>query len=369
MSTAASAKSKSRLSKLRRQIKQEGFDSLLVTNFKNVTYLTGFTGDDSYLLVTPKTEILLSDPRYTTQLEEECPGLTLEIREPGTSILESVAKTAKKAKVKALGFEASSMTVGTHHTLAEKLGSIEFISASGLVENLREIKDKDEIGLIREAVSMAEKAFSVLKASLLPQQTEREIAANLEHEIRKYGGRGCSFPPIIAVGPRAALPHATPSEGRIEEAPFVLVDWGADYQGYKSDITRVLFTGKAPAKMKKIYQVVLKAQLAAIEKIKPGAKMSDVDRAARSVIAKAGFDKYFGHGLGHGVGLDIHESPRLNALSDRPLEAGMVITIEPGIYLPGFGGVRIEDDVLVTRDGHEVLTGVPKEFEETHVGG
>lgn len=361
------SKSSPRTAKLRRLIKEQGAEALLVTNFKNVTYLTGFTGDDSYLLVTPKDEILLSDPRYTTQLEEECPGLNLEIRQPGTSMLSSVEKVVGKAKVGKLGIESSSMTVQLYNQLSEKLRKVDLAPMDGLVEQLREIKDKEEIQLTREAVSLAEKVFAILKASLRGDQTERQIAADLEHEIRRNGGRGCSFPPIIAVGPRAALPHATPTDGTIDEDKFVLVDWGADFKGYKSDLTRVLFTGKAPAKMKKIYEVCLKAQLAAIEKIKPGAVMADVDNAARSVITKAGFGKEFGHGLGHGIGLDIHEAPRLAANQKRELQPGMIVTVEPGIYLPGFGGVRIEDDVLVTKDGHEVLSSVPKTFEEAQV--
>lgn len=361
------SKSSPRTAKLRRLIKEQGAEALLVTNFKNVTYLTGFTGDDSYLLVTPKDEILLSDPRYTTQLEEECPGLNLEIRQPGTSMLSSVEKVVGKAKVGKLGIESSSMTVQLYNQLSEKLRKVDLAPVDGLVEQLREIKDKEEIQLTREAVALAEKVFAIMKASLRGDQTERQIAANLEHEIRKNGGRSCSFPPIIAVGPRAALPHATPTDGTIDEDKFVLVDWGADFKGYKSDLTRVLFTGKAPAKMKKIYEVCLKAQLAAIEKIKPGAVMADVDNAARSVITKAGFGKEFGHGLGHGIGLDIHEAPRLAANQKRELRPGMIVTVEPGIYLPGFGGVRIEDDVLVTKDGHEVLSSVPKTFEEAQV--
>lgn len=361
------SKSSPRVSKLRRQIKQSGVDALLVTNFKNVTYLTGFTGDDSYLLVTAKEEILFSDPRYSEQLEDECPHLKLEVREPGTSILDSVAQTIRKAKVSKLGIEGQSMTVQLFNKMVAKLSKVEIKPLDGLVEDLRVIKDKDEIALTREAVALAEKAFAVLKAGLRGDQTEKELEALLTYEIQRNGGRGTSFPPIVGVGPRAARPHGTPELVRMEEDSFVLIDWGADYRFYKSDLTRVLFYGKVPAKMRKMYETCLKAQLVAIDKIKPGVIMSEVDNAARSIIAKAGWGKQFGHGLGHGIGLDIHEAPRLNSLSNRPLEPGMIVTVEPGIYIPGFGGVRIEDDILVTKDGHEILTSVPKSFEEATI--
>ncbi|MFN3153497.1 M24 family metallopeptidase [Bremerella sp.] len=364
---ATSSQSTSRVTKLRRQLKQSGADALLVTNFKNVTYLTGFTGDDSYLLVTPKEEILFSDPRYSEQLEEECPHVRLEVREPGTQILDSVAKTVGKAKIGKLGIESASMTVQLFNKVVAKLPKVEIKQLDGLVEGQRVIKDKSEIALTREAINLAEKAFAVLKAGLRGDQTEKEVEALITYEIQRNGGRGTSFPPIVGVGPRAARPHGVPGMVEMEEDSFVLIDWGADYRFYKSDLTRVLFYGKVPAKMRKMYEVCLKAQLAAIDMIKPGVIMSDVDKAARSVIAKAGWGKQFGHGLGHGIGLDIHESPRLNSLSDRPLKAGMIVTVEPGIYFPGFGGVRIEDDILVTKDGHEVMTSVPKSFDEATI--
>jgi Xaa-Pro aminopeptidase len=183
--------------------------------------------------------------------------------------------------------------------------------------------------------------------------------------MRRFGARGAAFPPIVAVGAQAALPHAHPGRRRISEAGFVLIDWGAaTFGGYKSDLTRVLVTGKIPPKLEKIYRVVLKAQQEAIQKIRPGAKCSDIDTAARNVIEAAGFGKNFGHGLGHGIGLNIHEGPRFAPISEDELKPGMILTVEPGIYLPHFGGVRIEDDVLITKSGHEVLSSVPKRFEE-----
>ena len=357
-----------RREKLCRLIKKAKAGGLLVTNFTNVSYLTGFTGDDSYLLITEKDAILLSDPRYTTQLKEECPGLSLDIRSPGTSMIASIKKVTKGAKASSLGFEANSMTVALCNAISRELSSIELVPCHGLVEQLREIKDRHEIASLRVAVTQAERAFSVIRSALRGEQTELEVAHNIESQIRLFGGQGCSFSPIVAVGPRAALPHATPTQKRIDESGFVLIDWGADgADSYKSDLTRVLVTGKISPKLETIYRVVLRAQQRAIAAIRPGVSGRKVDNVARKIIDDAGFGKYFGHGLGHGLGLDIHENPRLAKNNDRPLKAGMVVTVEPGIYLPGFGGVRIEDDILVTRGGHEVLTGVPKQWEESHL--
>ncbi len=356
-----------RRQKLRRLIKNHAIDSLLVTNYTNVTYLTGFTGDDSYLLVTPNDAIILSDARYTTQLEEECPEMKLDIRGPGVDMVEAIARAAQSAKVHHLGYEAESMTFGLKQRIERALSKIEMCPTGGMVENLRLIKDREEIVQIREAIRYAQKGFEVLRATLRGDLSEKQVAADLEHQLRGLGAKGCSFPSIIAVGDNAALPHATPTNRRIEESPFVLIDWGADGGLYKSDLTRVLATGKIPPKLERIYRVVLKAQKRAIAAIKPGVSCHDVDRAARGVIEKAGFGKRFGHGLGHGVGLDIHEGPRLTRNNDQKLQPGMVVTVEPGIYLPRFGGVRIEDDVLVTKGGHEVLTDVPKQLDDIFI--
>ncbi|REJ70105.1 MAG: aminopeptidase P family protein [Planctomycetota bacterium] len=357
-----------RRDKLRRLIKKAKADALLITNFTNVTYLTGFTGDDSYLLVGGDEAVLLSDPRYTTQLKEECPGLATEIRPPGTSMMASIKKVAQRAKAAVLGIEATSMTVAVASAIGKELAGIELAPCNGLVEQLREIKDRHEIASLKGAVVQAERAFGVIRSSLRGEQTELAVAHEIEAQVRLFGGRGCSFPPIVAVGPRAALPHARPTNQTIDAAGFVLIDWGADgADGYKSDLTRVLVTGKISPKLEAIYRVVLRAQERAIAAIRPGVTGRKVDAVARKIIDDAGFGKYFGHGLGHGLGLDIHEGPRLAKNNDRPLKAGMVVTVEPGIYLPGFGGVRIEDDVLVTRGGHEVLTGVAKQWEESQL--
>jgi Xaa-Pro aminopeptidase len=353
-----------RRDKLRRLVRQSGADALVVTNFVNVTYLTGFSGDDSYLVVLPKGEVVVSDPRYTTQLEQECPGLEASIRPPGTGMVEAVTQVVKRAKLSKVGVEATSMTVALRDQIAAALPKVELVPTTNLVERLRIIKDKDEVAEIRRAIWIAERAFGVLRASLRPERTEKEVADELENQTRLYGGKACSFPPIIAVGARAALPHARPTDQKIGADDFVLVDWGADAGPYMSDLTRVLVTGKIPPKLERIYRVVLQAQQQAISFIRPGRTCHEVDQVARDLIGKAGFGRQFGHGLGHGIGLEIHEAPRLAAGDHTKLEAGMVVTVEPGIYVPGWGGVRIEDDVLVTKSGCQVLTTVAKSWED-----
>ncbi len=354
---------RARCDKLCKSLAKAGVDGMLVTNFVNVTYLTGFTGDDSFLLVTPKLAILLSDPRYTTQIGEECVGIELAIRSVKMNMLELVTRVVRRAKVANLAVEADSITVGLCDRIAAKLPQINVVPLSNVVERQRMVKDKEEVAEIRRAIDQAERAFSVLRASLRPEQSEKEVSDNLEHQMRLFGAKGSSFQSIVAVGPRAALPHARPTNKRIGESDFVLVDWGADSQ-YKSDLTRVLVTGKISPKLERIYGVVLNAQLRGIEAIRPGVACQDVDSAARKVIVDAGFGRQFGHGLGHGIGLDIHEGPRLGQGQKTVLQPGMVVTVEPGIYVPGWGGVRIEDDVLVTKTGHEVLTSTPKQWSD-----
>jgi Xaa-Pro aminopeptidase len=354
-----------RRDKLRRSLKSAKLpDALLVSDVTNVTYLTGFTGDSSKLLLTPNQAILISDSRFTIQIAEECPDLKAEIRTSKYSADQFTAKIVNANRIQALCVEADDLTKSQFDQLETACDKADLVSTTGLVQDLRAIKDRPEIRKIERAIIVCEKAFSVIRSQMTATQTESEIAFNLEHEIRKFGGTRCSFDPIVGVGPRAALPHAVVTDRKIGESPFVLIDWGAMVNGYVSDLTRILITGKISPKLQRIYGVVLKAQLSAIAKIRHGAKLTDVDSAARKVIHDAGFGKNFGHGLGHGIGLQVHETPYLSQISKGELKAGMVVTVEPGIYLPQWGGVRIEDDILVTRDGHQVLSSVPKKLEE-----
>lgn len=354
------ARRRARLWKL---IKEAGADALLVTNEKNVTYLTGFTGDSSYLLVTARESRIVSDFRYLIQLQEECPDLPRHIRDRSQLLRDATVDVLLASKVGRLAVEGDSLTVAEYSYLNEKVKKPLGMSR-GLVETLRQVKDREEIDALRQAARQAEKAFAVLRATLRPTRTEKELADDLEHQLRLQGAECSSFPPIVAAGPRAALPHARPITDAIGNADFVLVDWGATFQGYKSDLTRVLVTGRISPKLERLYGLVLRAQQQAIAAIRPGKTGREIDGVARAVIADAGFGKYFGHGLGHGIGLDIHELPRLSVLDETPLQAGMVVTVEPGIYVPGWGGIRIEDDVLVTTGGHEVLTSYPRDLAE-----
>ena len=353
-----------RRQKLQRKVKSLGADGLLVTDFTNVTYLTGFTGDDSYLLVRHDGETLLSDGRYTTQIANECPGLDAECRLPGTQMYELLNRVISKCKIGRLAIEADSMTVAMQEKLGKELPKVELVSSTGLVGELRMRKDREEIERIRAAVDVAQRAFAAVRATVRGDQTEKEVADELEHQMRRLGARAASFPSIVASGPRAALPHAVPQDVPIGRDGLLLIDWGAQHQLYASDLTRVLMLDKISAKMRRAYDVVLRAQRRAIEAIRPGAATKDVDQVARDTICDAKLGRYFGHGLGHGIGLQVHEGPRMSTASEGELKAGMVITVEPGVYMPDLGGIRLEDDVLVTRDGCEVLTSVPKEFDE-----
>ena len=358
----------SRQTNLRKLLKSSDAQAILVTNIVNVGYLSGFTGSAGYLLVTDKKFILMSDARYTSQIQEECPGIETEIRTADSTMLDSVAKVARSLKINSMAVEAGSLTKATYDQIQQMLTTVNLVDTSGWIAGLRSIKDKSEIETIRKSIAVNQRAFQVIRSQLTAEQTELQIAHNLEHQMRAFGAKCCSFDPIVGVGPRGALPHGKPSDKNIGESDFVLIDWGAQVDRYASDLTRVLVTSrKIPTKLRKIYNTVLKAQVAAIKKIRPGVTVKAVDAAARKVIENAGFGKQFGHGTGHSFGLEIHETPFMSPIHEGKLEANMVVTVEPGIYIEGWGGVRIEDDILVTRDGHEVLSDLPKQLEECQV--
>ncbi|MBM83839.1 MAG: aminopeptidase [Planctomycetaceae bacterium] len=362
---AAKDRHASRRNKLISKIKKADADALLVTSENNVTYLTGFSGDSSYLIIGPNITLMISDTRYTTQIEEECSGVDVYIRTARDQMADVVGKLAKKAGIRKLGFESHIVTVKLRDSIDKELKATELVPTSDLVEELRSIKDSYEIAETRLAVRYAERGFETLRSNLRRDLTELQVAHDLEHSMRTFGAERAGFDPIVAVGNRAALPHARPGKDTIGSSDFVLVDWGAETtSNYRSDLTRVLVTGRVLPKLRKIYEVVLLAQKRAIAAIRPGAECVKVDEIARSTIADAGYGKKFGHGVGHSIGLQIHEFPRFSPISDEVLKPGMILTVEPGIYFPGWGGVRIEDDVLVTRDGHEVLSTVPKEFDQ-----
>jgi Xaa-Pro aminopeptidase len=359
-----------RRDRLARCLADEGLDALLISNPVNVTYLTGFGGDTSVLVLARERTLLVSDPRYTGQIAEECPGLATHIRPPTQKLPEAVALVLTRLGCRAVGFESSAVTVAELESLRGLAPAVDWKGAPERVENLRAVKDPSEVEQIREAIAIAERAFTVLRSLLRPDDREKDLCDALDGYVRRAGGRGTSFPPIVAVGERAALPHAPPTARAVGEAELLLVDWGAGGRFYQSDLTRVLDTRtkaafarqQGPTKLEEVYDVVLRAQEAAVRAVRPGVPARAVDEAARAVIALAGFGDYFGHGLGHGLGLQVHEAPAVRPNSETVLQPGMVFTVEPGIYLPGWGGVRIEDDVLVTPEGCEVLTHVPRDL-------
>ena len=366
-----------RQEKLLSLIREAEVDALLVTGVANVSYLTGFSGDSSALLIGPSLRVLISDSRYQTQIAEECPGLEADIRTQKTKQPDQIANVVAQAKPAKLALESHIISADEFAKLSDTIGktdagkSIEIKPLANSVEKLRQVKDEYEIAETRRAIRIAESAFEVAKAALTGKisdsdwliATERQVAHDLEHLMREYGADRAAFDIIVAAGDRSALPHYRAGDRQIDEAPFVLIDWGAALpSGYRSDLTRVLAIGTVPDRLQELHGVVLKAQLAGIAAIHPGAKLKDVDGAARKVIEEAGYGEFFGHGLGHGIGLHIHEEPRMNSIAEGELQAGNIVTVEPGIYLPGIGGVRIEDDVLVTPDGHEVLSSLPKDF-------
>jgi Xaa-Pro aminopeptidase len=355
---------------LARMLGEEGLDALLITSPVNVTYLTGFTGESSVVVLTRDRVLLVSDPRYVGQIADECPDVETYIRPATQKLHEAVAAVLIRLGPRAVGCESAAMTIAEAEALRTAAPEINWKPGAERVERLRTIKDEIELTEIREAVAIAERAFSAFLALVRPDDTEKDLADAMEGFIRRCGGLGSCFPPIIAAGERAALPHCPPTAKRVCEAGLLLVDWGATGLGqYKSDLTRVLDTHKKALsestgpRLAEIHAIVLAAQQEAIRAVRPGIAARDVDAAARSIIVAAGYGDHFGHGLGHGIGLQVHEAPAIRPLSETMLEPGMVFTIEPGIYLPGWGGVRIEDDVLVTPDGCEVLTSVPRKLD------
>lgn len=328
----------------------------------HVTYLTGFSGESSYLLLGRRHCLLVSDARFTEQIQEECPGLQTYIRPPAQTLPQAVAENLNSLGIRRIGYESAYLTVAEWEHLRELTPTLDWVGVKTVLEKLRAIKDETELRAIRQAIRIAERAFQAFTALLRPGDTEKELSDRLEHFIRWAGGKCSSFPSIVAIGSRASLPHAPPTDRRIEEGEFVLVDWGASGPFYKSDLTRVLATRRISPKLEEVHAVVLAAQQRAVGRIRPGATGQEIDAEARAALAESGYAEFFTHGLGHGIGLQVHEAPALRPKSETILEPGMVVTVEPGVYIPGWGGVRIEDDVLVTPDGCEVLTSVNREL-------
>lgn len=368
-------------------LKKDGPDAALITAPVNVTYLTGFTGDSSYYAAVGKTAVLVTDQRFEGQALEDCPevgrggAIDLHVRPHDRTTLEAAAEVLTKAGAKSVAVEAGRITVAELEALKALAPKLTFVPVDNLVEAQRAVKDPSEVEFLREAVKIAERGFRMFVATVRESDTEKDMVDTLDHWLRRSGSKGSPFRPIVAVGDRGALPHAPPTGRTLGEGSKVLVDWGVEAaNGYKADLTRTLKSPflAAPTRrnkfervgyeLEKVYEVVKAAQQAAFATIRAGVPAREVDAAARKVIADAGFGEFFTHGLGHGIGLEVHEAPRVRQNSDDILEAGMVITVEPGVYIPGedgqpgWGGVRIEDDVLVTRDGCTLLSSLSRDL-------
>jgi Xaa-Pro aminopeptidase len=341
-----------RLQNLRNLMKKRDIEAFVIYKFVNVTYITGFTGDDSVALVTHDKAIFITDGRYTEQAQKEVKDF--EVIEHKTGIKEVLKEYIKTLGIKKLAFEES-ISYGQYRELKEFL-EIELIPQANLVETLRMVKDEEEIENIKKAQNITDKAFEYLLNFIKVGMTEKEVALELEYFMKKQGAEDLSFDTIVASGKRSSLPHGKASEKVIEKGDFVTIDFGCKVNGYCSDMTRTIVMGKANEKQKEIYNIVLEAQQKAIANLKAGLTSKEADLLARSVIEEKGYGKYFSHSLGHGVGLEVHEAPSLSFKKEEILKEGAIVTVEPGIYIPYFGGVRIEDMVLLKEDGVINLT-------------
>jgi len=340
------------------RLPEHELDYLLVTDLVNVRYMTGFTGTNGLALVGRNTRRLLTDFRYVERARSEVSDFDVL---PAPQELRSALAVGWPRRNLRVGFEDQSLSVRRHAELRETLPKrVELVAAGGLVEAERAVKEPAEVATIRAAAALVDEVYALLLERGLVGRTEREVAQSLERELRVRGAAGTSFDSIVAAGENGALPHATPRDVPIPEGTLVTLDFGARLDGYCSDCTRTWATGALPDDLEMIYETVLRAQKAALDAVRPGPEGREIDAIARKVITAAGHGDHFGHGLGHGVGMDIHEAPRLARTAEARLEAGNVVTVEPGIYLPGRGGVRIEDLVVVTEDGRDVLSSTSK---------
>ncbi|MHC4975592.1 MAG: M24 family metallopeptidase [Planctomycetota bacterium] len=350
---------RARVRRLRQATDDAGCGALLVTNPVDIKYLTGFHGEASVLLVQDDALTIVSDFRFQEELEKLAVRARVVIREG--LMPKALEELLGGIDCDAIGVQSEHMRVSTRHDLAKRVGARRLRDTEGILGGLRVIKDDLEVRAIRKAIGIQQEAFEAVLGEIGQGTREREVCASLEWHMKTLGSEEPAFSVIVAAGSNSSLPHAVPGSKRVLKGKPLLVDWGATVDGYRSDMTRTLSLGSWPRKLREVYGIVLEAQRAAIGAIGPGIRASEIDGIARGMISDAGFGPQFGHGLGHGIGLDIHEAPRLASTSEDVLEEGMVVTVEPGVYLPGVGGVRIEDDVLVTSRGHRVLSSMAKD--------
>lgn len=352
-----------RIGAARERMCGEGVSAFLFSNPINLRWLSGFTGSSGFAYLNETRKWLAVDSRYYEQAGQQCPGW--EIKALGSSAAENLAELLVQSGAEEVGVEADHLTVAAFQRHEAGLnGRVRLKPVTDLVRNLRAVKDRHEVAMIRQACRIVDEAFDYICGVLKPGLKERDVLLELEWRIRKNHGAGIAFPSIVVSGERTSLPHGQPTDKVIAHGDLVTLDFGAQWEGYCSDLTRTVVIGAATDEQKRIHRIVLEAQQRAIGRMKAGAEAKMVDAEARGYIAEAGHGEHFGHGLGHGVGLEVHDSPGLGPKSEVTLREGMVLTVEPGIYIPSWGGVRIEDDVLVTPEGCEILTSSPRDLLE-----
>ncbi|WP_138753394.1 M24 family metallopeptidase [Paenibacillus sinopodophylli] len=349
-----------RVKRLRQLMEEHRFEAILIGSEYNRRYISGFTGSSGMVLITPNKSYLLTDFRYRSQAPQQAEGF--QIVEHGASPLVDVRDILSEEKLSKLAFEQDHVVYSEFTAWTKLLSGITLEPSSGIVEQLRQIKDEAELQVMQEAADLADSTFNHILKLIRPGVRETDIALEMEVYMRSHGATSSSFDTIVASGERSALPHGVASDRIIGNNEFVKLDFGAYYNGYCSDLTRTVVVGTPTDKHLEIYNIVLEAQLHALANIKPGMSGREADALTRDIITKYGYGDLFGHGTGHGLGMEIHEAPRLSKLSETILTPGMTVTVEPGIYVPGFGGVRIEDDIVITETGIKILTSSPKDL-------
>ncbi|MGE7840951.1 M24 family metallopeptidase [Lysinibacillus sp. NPDC093712] len=348
-----------KLQKLRKTLQEQNIDGILITNGYNRRYMTGFTGTAGAAIVSQNDAVFITDFRYTEQAAAQIKDFQIVQHE--VTLLEEIATQVKAMGIKSLGFEKDTVSFGTYE-LYKSVIQADLVPVSGLIEKIRLIKTEQEINIIKVACEIADHAFTHILDFIKPGKTELEVSNELEFFMRQQGATQSSFDTIVASGLRSALPHGVATNKVIEKGDFVTLDFGALYNGYISDITRTVAVGEPSEKLVEMYNTVLASQLLSLEKVGPGLTGIQADAIARDYLTEKGYGEAFGHSLGHGIGLEVHEGPGLSKRSETVLEPGMAVTIEPGVYVPGVGGVRIEDDILITESGNELLTHSTKEL-------
>ena len=350
-----------RQEKLKSVLGEQGIDGILITNLTNIRYICGFTGSSATCLILPEKQYFISDGRYAEQSREQVSGFLRVIENLSHLELLSAKKKNLISDGLKLGFEGEHLSVSQYNTMIDLFPKTDWVCTKGILEALQAVKDKSELNAIRTAVEITDSCYKKIIPRIKEGITEKEIANELVMYYRRQAD-GEAYPPIVAGGPNSALPHAVPSDREFKKGDFIVIDAAAKYAGYHADMTRTPVLGEATDKHREIYGIVREAQETAVASAKAGTSCKEMDAIPRSIIEKNGYGEYFNHGTGHGLGLEIHTQPRLSKLSDQVLQVNNVVTVEPGIYLPGWGGVRIEDDIIIEKDGCEVLNTTSREL-------